>query len=111
MKYFKKALILWVILVVGGVLFLIFGVNAKSFGKPYTQNCTDLVNEYVPCQVQNVEYGFPFKYAKGQPLAPGNLYSKEDTNIAYLFANAVVWILPLPLLYGSTIVSKKMRRT
>ena len=105
MRYKHKKLILVILFFIGLVLFFHFGFNTTKSGPSYTQNCTDIANQYDPCELHNVQYGIPFIYAQGHPYIPGNSYSRENVEPLPLLGNLAVWILPLPIIY--LLITKK----
>jgi hypothetical protein len=54
-------IILAMLFVIGLVLFFQFGVKTTKSGPSYTQNCTDVANQYEPCELHDVKYGLPLK--------------------------------------------------
>lgn len=94
-----QPLIIVALMIIGFVLFFYFGISAKRPGPSYTQNCTDVDNQYEPCLLHNVKYGIPFTYAQGRPYIPGNSYSRDNIKVTPILGNMIIWIGILPFIY------------
>ena len=98
-----------ILLAVGLLLFVIFGVNATKVGLSHVGNCSDIAGRYESCELHQIHYGFPFTYAEGREMIPKAYYTKEYTQPWALAANFFVWVLPLPVLYLTFAPTKNRR--